>query len=98
MRVIKGVYEKDDNTALIVIGTEQLDSKSCVVQAFLAETGSYGSLLQEVSALVGMPQQQDGYTYHWEMDAHRLRVDPAGDAKRPIARFEITAIPQESAE
>ena len=98
MRVIKGVYEKDGNTALIVIGTEQLDAKSCVVQAFLADTGSYGSLLQDVSALVGMPQEQDGYTYRWQMDAHRMRVDPAGDAERPIARFEITAIPQESAE
>ncbi len=98
MRVIKGVYEKENNSALIVIGTEQLDTKSCVVQAFLSDTGNYGTFLQEVSGIVGMPSGQEGYTYHWQMDSHRLRVDPAGDKKRPIARFEITAIPQESAE
>ena len=57
-----------------------------------------GTFLQEVSGIVGMPSGQEGYTYHWQMDSHRLRVDPAGDKKRPIARFEITAIPQESAE
>ena len=45
-----------------------------------------------------MPQRQDGYSYYWGDADQSVRVDPAGDAKRPCARFEVTAIPQESAE
>ena len=97
-QVVKGLYTKKGNDALIVIGKEELDKKSCVVNALLADTASYSSLLQELSGLVGMPNRQEGYTYFWTIADKEIRVDPAGDANRPIARFEVTAIPQESAE
>ena len=43
-----------------------------------------------------MPQQ-DGFSYYW-VDADKSACRSRGDAKRPFARFEVTAIPQESAE
>lgn len=97
-RVFKGLYQKEGNNTLIVVANEQLEAKTCVVQAFLPDTASYVPLLQEVSQSIGMPEQQDGYSYFWTIAGHTVRVDPAGDAKRPFARFEISAIPQESAE
>ena len=96
--VVRGVYEKEGNSAFIVIGKQQERERSCVVQAFLADTASYSTLLQEVSQEIGMPQRQDGFSYYWVDADKSVRVDPAGDAKRPFARFEVTAIPQESAE
>ena len=49
--VVRGVYEKEGNSAFIVIGKQQERERSCVVQAFLADTASYSTLLQEVSQL-----------------------------------------------
>ena len=68
------------------------------MQAYLESTGDYGTLLQAVSQEIGMPERQDGYSYFWNDADKAVRVDPAGDAKRPFARFEITSLPQESAE
>lgn len=96
--VVHGVYEAESDRVRIVVATEQERDKSCVVQAYLESTGEYGTLLQAVSQEIGMPERQDGYSYFWNDADKAVRVDPAGDAKRPFARFEITSLPQESAE
>lgn len=99
-RVMKvmGAYEKRDNEALIIVSKDELKSKSCVVSAKLDSTADYGPTAQGVSQIVGMPVRADGPTYFWIMGDKEMRLDPAGDRDKPIARFEITAIPQESAE
>ncbi len=96
--VVRGAYEKRGNEALIIIGKDELKAKSCVVFARLQATGDYGPTAQGVSQLIGMPLRADGPTYFWVLGDKNIRLDPAGDRDKPIARFEITAIPQESAE
>ena len=98
-QVVRGAYEKADNEALIIISKEELEAKACVVFARLESTGDYGSTAQAVSEIVGMPTRAEGPTYFWSLgDGKTMRVDPAGDRTKPIARFEITATAQESAE
>lgn len=98
MMQVRGAYEKRDNEALIIISKESLKAKACVVYARLDDTADYGPTAQGVSQYVGMPVRAEGPTYFWIMDDKEMRLDPAGDRDKPIARFEITAIPQESAE
>ncbi|MEX0342497.1 MAG: hypothetical protein AB3N06_07915 [Erythrobacter sp.] len=95
---VRGVYEKQDNEALIIVSKEDLKAKACVVFAKLDDTADYGPTAQGVSQIIGMPVRAEGPTYFWIMDDKEMRLDPAGDRDKPIARFEITAIPQESAE
>ncbi|QYJ06421.1 hypothetical protein [Qipengyuania flava] len=95
---VRGAYEKVGNEALIIISKEELKQKACVVFAKLDNTADYGPTAQGVSEFVGMPVRAEGPTYFWIMDDKEMRLDPAGDRDKPIARFEITAIPQESAE
>lgn len=97
-QVVKGLYAKPGNHALIVIGKEELEKKSCVVNALLNSTADYGTLLQGLSAIIGMPDSQDGYSYVWTIADKQIRVDPAGDRNRPLARFEVTAIAPDGAE
>ena len=88
-QVVKGVYESKGNNAIIVIGKEELEAKNCVVNARLYDTSSYSTLLQDLSGIIGMPTRQDGFTYFWTMSDHTVRVDPAGERDRPLARFEL---------
>ena len=98
-QVITGAYEKVGNEALIIITKEDLKAKACTVFARLDNTSDYGPTAQGVSEFVGMPNRADGPTYFWALgDGKVMRVDPTGDRDKPIARFEITAIPQKSAE
>ena len=95
---VRGAYEKQGNEALIIISREELKEKACVVFARLDSTADYGPTAQGVSEIIGMPVRADGPTYFWIQGDKELRLDPAGDRSKPIARFQITAIPQESAE
>ena len=98
-QVVRGAYEKVGNEALIIISKEELKAKACVVFAKLDNTSDYGPTAQGVSQIVGMPVRAEGPTYFWLLgDGMNMRVDPAGDRDKPIARFEITATAQESAE
>ncbi|MEZ5682092.1 MAG: hypothetical protein R3E14_12455 [Erythrobacter sp.] len=95
---VRGIYEKPHNEALIILGKDELKAKSCAIFARLDKTSDYGPLAQSVSQIIGMPNRAEGPTYFWTLGDKALRLDPTGDRKKPIARFEITAIPQESAE
>ena len=98
-QVVRGAYEKAGNEALIIIGKDDLKAKACTVFARLESTSDYGPTAQAVSQLVGMPTHAEGSTYFWTLDDGKsMRVDPTGDRDKPIARFEITAPAQESAE
>lgn len=95
---VRGAYEKYGNEALIIVSKDELKSKSCVVYAKLDTTADYGPTAQSVSGIIGMPVKAEGPTYFWIYGDKNLRLDPAGDRDKPIARFEISAIAQESAE
>lgn len=97
-QVFRGVYEKKDNEAYILIGRDELKEKVCVVSARLSSTGDYGHTAQAVSAIIGMPDRAEGFTYYWTIGDKQIRLDPAGEKSAPTARFAITAIPQESAQ
>jgi hypothetical protein len=97
-QVVSGAYEKRGNEALIIISREDLQAKKCAVYARLESTAQYGPTAQGVSQLVGMPDRAEGPTYFWTLGDKTMRLDPTGDRDKPIARFEISAIPQESAE
>ena len=98
-QVVRGAYEKQGNEALIIISKEELKAKACVVFARLDSTADYGPTAQGVSQIVGMPIRAEGPTYFWSLgDGMEMRVDPTGEREKPIARFEITATAQESAE
>jgi len=88
-----GAHQKAGNPVLVVVADEQVDDKTCLVRVKLAETASYAPTLQALSEVIGMPHAADGFTYFWTLgDSHEMRVDPAGDADEPVARFEISAI------
>lgn len=98
-QVVRGAYEKTGNEALIIISKDDLKAKACTVFARLESTADYGATAQAVSQIVGMPTHAEGPTYFWTLDDGKvMRVDPTGDSDKPIARFEITAPAQESAE
>ena len=88
-----GAHQKAGNPVLVVVADEQVEDKTCLVRVKLAETASYAPTLQALSEVIGMPHAADGFTYFWTLDdSHEMRVDPAGDADEPVARFEISAI------
>ena len=98
-QVVRGAYEKQGNEALIIISKAELREKACVIFARLDSTADYGPTAQSVSQFVGMPTHADGPTYFWSLgDGMKMRIDPTGDKDKPIARFEIKATAQESAE
>lgn len=86
-----GAHQKPGNPVLVVIADQQVDDKTCLVRVKLAATSDYAPTLQGLSEIIGMPVRADNFTYFWTLDGHELRVDPAGDAKEPVARFEISA-------
>ena len=86
-----GAHQQPGNPALVVIADEQVKDKTCLVRVKLPETAAYAPTLQGLSEIIGMPARADGFTYFWTLDGHELRVDPAGDAKEPVARFQISA-------
>jgi hypothetical protein len=96
--VMRGVYEKPDNNAYIIVGKDELREKSCIVNALLASTSDYMPTAQAVSGIIGMPARAEGFTYYWTIGDKQIRLDPAGERSAPTARFAVTAIPQESAE
>lgn len=96
-QIMRGIYEKAGNNAYVIVGKDELDSKSCVVTARLASGAEYGPTAQGVAELIGMPERAEGHTYFWTLGDKRIRLDPAGERDAPLARFEITAIPTESA-
>lgn len=88
-----GAHQKPGNPVLVVIADEQVENKTCLVRVKLANTTDYGPTLQGLSEIIGMPVRAEGNSYFWTLDGHTMRVDPAGDAKDPVARFEISATP-----
>jgi len=90
--VVRGAYTHAANPALIIIGSDELRAKSCVVSALLASGAQYGPMAQGVSASLGAPTGQEAYTYRWERDGFHVQMDPAGERDAPRARFEIKAI------
>lgn len=88
---IRGLYQKRGNPTTIIIMREELDEKNCVVSASLPDTAAYGALAQELSGIIGMPVGQEGYGYVWQLDDHRLTVQPEGEQDTPFARFTLTA-------
>ncbi|MXP09848.1 hypothetical protein [Pseudoblastomonas halimionae] len=91
-RKLAGIYEKDGNDALIVIGREELEGKRCVVLARLESTSAYGELVKGVAELAGMPDRQEEYAYIWDRPGFTLRVEPSGKQSEPNALFTVTAI------
>lgn len=94
---IGGAYEKTGNPAILVIGHDELKTKSCVVLARLESGAAYGVTAQGVAGIIGMPTRQSDFTYVWERDGQTITLDPSGDKSAPKARFAINAI-KESAE
>ncbi|WP_265564308.1 hypothetical protein [Sphingomicrobium arenosum] len=87
---VTGLYQKRGNPSSIITMRDQLKEKSCVVSASLPDTAAYGVLAQELSAIIGMPVGQEGYSYVWQLDDHRLVVQPEGEQDAPFARFTMT--------
>jgi len=75
----------------VVIADEQVENKTCLVRVKLAQTTDYAPTLQGLSEIIGMPVRAEANSYFWTLEGHEMRVDPAGDAKEPVARFEISA-------
>ena len=86
-----GAHQKPGNPVLVVIADEQVENKTCLVRVKLAETSAYAQTLQGLSEIIGMPVRAEANSYFWTLEGHEMRVDPAGDAKEPVARFEISA-------
>ena len=86
-----GAHQKPGNPVLVVIADEQVENKTCLVRVKLAQTTDYAPTLQGLSQIIGMPVRAEANSYFWTLEGHEMRVDPAGDAKEPVARFEISA-------
>ncbi|MEL7729311.1 hypothetical protein AAG612_07230 [Citromicrobium bathyomarinum] len=86
-----GAHQKPGNPVLVVIADEQVENKTCLVRVKLAQTTDYAPTLQGLSEIIGMPVRAEANSYFWTLEGHEMRVDPAGDAKEPVARFEISA-------
>ena len=86
-----GAHQKPGNPVLVVVADEQVENNTCLVRVKLADTSAYAATLQGLSEIVGMPVRAEGNSYFWTLEGHEMRVDPAGSAKEPVARFEISA-------
>lgn len=93
---VGGAYTKKGNEALLVIGSDELETKSCVVLARLGAGGEYGATAQGVSQIIGMPSAQQDFTYIWDRDGQRITLDPSGERDAPKARFAVIAVKGET--
>ncbi|MCA0977346.1 hypothetical protein LCM19_03105 [Qipengyuania flava] len=88
-----GAHQKPGNPALVVVADDQVETKTCVVRARLADSSSYGPTLQALSEIIGMLVRAEESSYFWDLDGYELRVDPTGSRDEPVARFQISANP-----
>lgn len=95
--VIRGVYEKQGNRAYVVVGGEELKTKSCVVLARLDSTSDYVPMVQSLAGSMGMPDRQNGPAYFWDGKDYNTSVMPSGERDAPNIRITIKAL-KESAE